>query len=406
LLVYKECLAKHIKLVITFKKERMNKKLTNECGFEDPDFWNNLTKGSDILKWNPSGEYDKTFTAEYKHFLDCFHDLPVPSINVGDVVMGKISSINTKEIVIDVNYKDSVFVDIKGADLKITQKLNKGDDINVMITSVEDNPYEIKGSITELIKIEVANKLRSFYRENTSLLAHVTETIPAGFMLDIEMDNINITAFMPNTLAGVNRLTPNQSGSLVGSDISVMLETLQQEKGVYVVSRKKYLQSLIPLEIEKIKADRLVDAEKVYTGTVTGTKDFGVFIEFNDCLTGMIHKVNLNPAFQDKITEIESGTVIDFYVRDVLKGDKIILTQILRESLWDTIRVGQIKEGTVRVVKPFGALIALDDETTGLVQNTYIEKSGKSLTKGDKVQVKIVSVIKDDRKIYLDFPRN
>jgi len=387
----------------------MNENLKKmDCGFEDPDFWNNLSNDStNILKWDPSGQYDKVFSKEYKEFLDYFHALPdIPSISVGDVVKGKISSISTKEIVIDVNYKDSIYVDIKGADLKITQKLNKGDDINVMVTSITDNPYEIKGSITELIKIEVANKLRSFYTDRTSLVAHVTEAIPAGFMLDIEMNNINITAFMPNTLAGVNRLTADQSNLLLGTDINVMLETLQQEKGVYVVSRKKYLQSLIPTEIENLKKDRNDNPEKVYTGTVTGTKDFGVFIEFNDCLTGMIHKVNINPAFQDKINEIVPGTVIDFYVRDILKGNKIILTQILRESLWDTIRTGQVKEGTILVVKPFGALVALDAETTGLIQNTYIEKSNKTLKKGDKVNVKIVSVIKDDRKIYLDFPRD
>ena len=117
----------------------------------------------------------------------------------------------------------------------------------------------------------------------------------------------------------------------------------------------------------------------------------------------MIHKVNLNPAFHEKINEIKPGTIIDFYVRDILKGDKIILTQILRESLWDTIRVGQVKEGTVRKVADFGTLVSLDDETTGLIQKTYIEKANAKLKKGDKVKVKVVSVIKDDRKIYLDY---
>lgn len=378
---------------------------------ENVDFWLNLENDSKhILKWNPKGEYDRVFSPEYKQLLDSLHNLPdSPSVRVGDIVNGKISSISNREILIDINYKDSIYVDIKSPDLKIVQNLKKGDNMNVMITTVSDKPYEIKGSITELIKMDVANKLRSCYTENTSLVAYVRELIPAGFMLDIEMSSINITAFMPNTLAGVNRLTDVQSQGLVGTNIHVMLETLQQEKGVYVVSRKKYLHSLIPVAIEQLKNDRNENPEKVYTGLVTGTKDFGVFVEFSvgeATVTGMIHKVNLNPAFQETITEIKAGTPIDFYVRDILKGDKIILSQMLRESLWDTIRVGQIKDGVVRTIKPFGILIALDDETTGLIQNTYIEKSGKSLKKGETVKVKIVSVIKDDRKIYLDFPKN
>jgi len=380
---------------------------SNQVDLNDPNFWYDLEKeNGNILKWNPKAEYDRVFAPEHKILLDYLHNLPeTTEIRVGDVITGKISVINKKEIVIDVNYKDSIYVDIKAPDFKIIQNLKKGDDLNVMVTEVSESPYTITGSVTELIKMDVANKLRDFYKENIALSAKVLELIPAGFMLQIDMNHIEITAFMPNTLAGVNKLTAEQSQDLVGTNINVMLETLQQEKGVYVVSRKKYLNSLIPEAIETLRKTKTENAEAVFNGVVTGTKDFGVFVEFNECLTGMIHKVNINPEWQERLHEILPGTPIQFYVRDILKGDKLILTQMLRESLWDTIRVGQVKDGIVRSVKPFGALIALDDETTGLVQNTYIEKSGKQLKKGDNVKVKIVSVIKDDRKIYLDFAK-
>ena len=45
----------------------------------------------------------------------------------------------------------------------------------------------------------------------------------------------------------------------------------------------------------------------------------------------------------------------------------------------------------------------MDSETTGLIQTTYIAKSNKSLKAGDEVKVKVISLIKDDRKIYLNF---
>jgi len=383
----------------------MTKKLEN-CGFKEEGFWDNLENNS-IIKWNPTGKYNKTFDPEYKKFLDHFHNLPeMPQIRVGDILTGKISKISKKEIIVDINYKDSIYVEVKSADSKIVENLQINEDINVMISAIKDNPYEIKGSITELIKMDVANKLKKYYQESIALKAVVKELIPAGFMLNIEMNNINITAFMPNTLAGVNRLTAEQSQAIIGTELNVMLETLQQEKGVYVVSRKKYLESKIPECIEKVRKRRKSDPEYIYQGTVTGTKDFGIFVEFDDCLTGMIHKVNINPTHQDKIHSIKPGTVITFYVRDILKNDKIILTQILRESLWDSIRVGQVKEGTVISVKPFGALISLDEETTGLMQNTYIEKAKIKLEKGDKINVRIVSIIKDDRKIYFDFSKN
>lgn len=382
-------------------QERKSFRHFEDVDVNDPNFWFKVEQTkSKVLKWNPSGKYNRVFTPEQKKMLDIFHDLPsTPEIHIGDVMKGMISSITKNEVIIDINYKDSIYVNLKSADLKIVQNLEIGDEIDVMITDIVDNPYQICGSITELIKIDVANKLKNYYHDNVALVAKVTEMIPAGFMLEIEMDHINLTAFMPNTLAGVNKLTDYQSRELLGKKINVMLETLQQEKGVYVVSRKKYLQSLIPEEIKKLKRDT------VYSGIVTGTKDFGVFIEFNECLTGMIHKVNINPEWQDRITSIQPGTYIEFYIRDILKGNRIILTQIPdQDSLWDSIRVGQIKDGVVKAVKPFGALVALDSETTGLIQNFYLEKAGVTLKDGDAIKVKIISVIKDDRKIYLGFP--
>jgi small subunit ribosomal protein S1 len=370
------------------------------------EFWDNLENDEhQIIKWSEDGNYDGLSVDEIESINIYQTSENISELKVGDVVNGTISSMNKREIVIDVDYKDSVYVDINASDLKLTQNLEKGSIIDVMITSTRENPFEIKGSITELIKIDVANKLRDLYKEKQSLIATVKEIIPAGFMLNIEMNGIDLNAFMPNTLAGVNRLSPEQSQELIGQNIDVMLETLQQEKGVYVVSRKKYLKSLIP------KAIKQLEREHVYTGVVTGSKDFGVFVEFSpdaetpNCLTGMIHKVNLNEAFHDKMNNNLQGFEIDFYVQDVLKGDRLVLTQILNEdTLWNTIKVNQVKQGKVIAIKPFGALISLDEQTMGLIQTTYINKSGRNLKKGDMIDVKVISVIKDDRKIYLSFP--
>ena len=373
--------------------------MTKKIIDNDDCFWKSLENDdeSKIIKWQDNMD-TSSFNDEYKEMLEHMsqNTSSFNEIKIGDVVNGEIESISRKEIKINVNYKDCIYVDNKLSDFKIIENLKAGDEIDVMINKVSDNPFQIKGSITDLIKAKVSHKLKDYYRDKTPLTVKVIEKIPPGFMLDIEIDNITIKSFMPNILAGSNRLTEQQSNDLVGTRLTVLLESLQQDRGVYVVSRKKYLKELIPQEIKKLEKDM------VYTGNVTGTMAYGVFVQFNNCLTGMIHKVNLNPEWQDKIQQIEPGTEIDFYVRDILKGNKIILSQFLRESLWDKIKVGHVKEGIVRAVKSFGVLVELDPETTGLIQNTYLKRADKELKVGEKVDVKIISVIRDDRKIYLD----
>ena len=351
-----------------------------------------------IPKSKSSGDISKEYLEMYLQMEQSF--LSLREIKENEVVTGVITSITEKEIFVDFGYKDCIYVD-KPRKSNFSTELKIGDSIDVLITKVSDNPFLIRGSITELIKQNVHNKMKNYFENSLPLTSTVKSMIPAGYMMDIHMDNITVDAFMPNTLADVNKLS--DSNSILGSTFEVMLETLQQEKGVYVVSRRKYLQSLIPEEIKKLKYG------EVYKGEVTGTTPFGVFVQFSatpdgpTCLTGMVHKANIDESWHDRWHQIVPGMVIEFYVKEVIKNFKIILTQILKESLWDTIKVGKVMSGKIRDIKNFGALIELDGETTGLIQTAYINKYNKKLNVGDELKVKVISLIRDDRKIYLNF---
>lgn len=288
--------------------------------------------------------------------------------------------------------KDDIRVDNKVSENKYISSFEEGMEIDLIITTNENSPM-LKGSVSMLYENR-AHKVLQGLESGQSVKAKVLTSTPAGYDVEVIHGNVNLPAFMPNTLAGINKLPdPN---SIVGQTFQVMIESYAEQEGTYIVSRKKYLRSLIPLEIEKL------ETEKTYTGFVTGTTPFGVFVEFNECLTGMIHRANLNPEWQDKISEIKPGFEIDFFIKEIIKGkknQKIILTQILRETLWDTISEGEIIEGKVKSIKNFGILVNLDDETVGLIQNK--EKGNRKYEEGKKVKVVISSIDKPNRKIFL-----
>ena len=91
---------------------------------------------------------------------------------------------------------------------------------------------------------------------------------------------------------------------------------------------------------------------------------------------------------------------MEIYIKEIIK-DKIILTQILRETLWDTIKVGQTIPGKVKDLKPFGALVILDDETNGLIHTSELDKSNQKLSVGQDVKVKVIAIDRANRKIFL-----
>jgi ribosomal protein S1 len=338
-------------------------------------------------------EYQE-LTRLYEESMSRFGSIP----SKGDIITAEYMGISADQHVFYVNgFKDDIRVENRPSEAKYLHNAKKGDIIDVLVTKVDNGTnFLIKGSISELYESRAHDALKSL-EDGIPVMAKVKELNPAGYEMELFHAGVTLKGFMPNTLAGVNKLSEPQS--IVGNNFEVMVESYSENEGTYIVSRRAYLYSLIPAAVAELQYGT------PYTGYVTGTTPFGIFVEFNECLTGMIHKANINPDWQNRIGDIKPGFEIDFYIKEVLKdkngNPKIILTQVLRETLWDTIKNGQLLDGTVINVKPFGTLVKLDDETVGLIHTSEMEKSGKKFTSGQDLKVKVLSLDRSSRKIFL-----
>jgi small subunit ribosomal protein S1 len=310
----------------------------------------------------------------------------------GNVIRAKYEGLMAEQFIFSFDgFKDDIRVENKQSESKYLKNCEVGDQVEVLITSVKNDHFFIKGSIASLYETMAHENLKSL-EEGESVTVYVKSINPAGYDVDVMNGGVTLPGFMPNTLAGINKLyNPN---SIVGDTFQVMIESYSEHEGTYIVSRRKYLQMLIPDTIKELEFNHL------YSGNVTGTTPFGIFVEFNDCLTGMIHKANVTEEWQNKISEIKPGQAIEFYVKEIIK-DKIILTQVLRETLWDTIYNGQVLKGRVKDVKQFGTLVILDDETVGLIHTSEMEKISKRFIQGQEIKVRVLSIDRNSRKIFL-----
>lgn len=315
----------------------------------------------------------------------------------GDIVSAEYTGISANQHVLSVpGYKDDIRIENRASEAKYLKNVTIGDYVDVLIVDVNNDNFYIKGSLAELYESRAHQNLKSL-EEGASVTARIKSINPAGYDVEILHGGVTLSAFMPNTIAGINKLY--DPSSIVGQTFEVMIESYSEQEGTYIVSRRKYLQSLIP---EAVKA---LEYGVAYDGHVTGTTPFGVFVEFNECLTGMIHKANINPDWADRISEIKPGFEISFYIKEIIKDKylpKLILTQVLRESLWDNIKNGQTIDGVVKEVKPFGTLVNLDEETVGLIHSSEMEKLGKiKFESGQNLKVRVLSVDRTSRKIFL-----
>lgn len=336
--------------------------------------------------------YKKGKNMSDKNLDVLFSQIKLETPEVGNVVRTTFIGVMADQFVFSVDgFKDDVRIEIKPGESKYLKNCEINDEVDVLIMGVNHGEFFIKGSIASLYESRAHENLKSL-EEGESVTAFIRALNPAGYDVDINNGGVTLPGFMPNTLAGINKLY--DPTSIVNDTFEVMIESFSENEGTYIVSRRKYLQTLIPDAMDSLEPNIL------YRGNVTGTTSFGVFVEFNECLTGMIHKANLNPDWQDRISEIKPGQEIEFYVKEIFR-DKIILTQVIRETLWDNIKSGQIINGTVKEVKPFGTLVILDDETNGLIHASEMEKLGKKFTSGQEVRVKVLSIDRTSRKIFL-----
>ncbi len=331
-------------------------------------------------------------TKQQKEQMMLYDSIGVSSPKKGDVVNVKYVGTTNDHILFDGNFKDYIRVENKGIESRYLVNTEIGEYVDVSILDVNQRDYMILGGISSLYEKRAHESLKAIDIDE-SVSCYIRELTPAGYNVDIYYDTITLQGFMPNTLAGINRLY--DPSSIVGTTIDAMIESFSNEEKTYIVNRRRYLKSLEPQAISELKQG------VVYTGRVTGTTEFGVFIEFNEVLTGMVHKTNLDPNWVDRISDIPSGFEIEFYVKEIIKN-KIILTQILRENLWDTIKIGQVFEGIVKNMKQFGALIAIESsDSLGLVHTSELQKTTRKVQIGDAVKVKVIAIDRDVRKIFL-----
>lgn len=72
----------------------------------------------------------------------------------------------------------------------------------------------------------------------------------------------------------------------------------------------------------------------------------------------------------------------------------------------DKFESGQVLEGKVTGIQPYGAFVALDDETQGLVHisevtHGFVKDINEHLTVGDEVNVKVLNVDSEKNKVSL-----
>lgn len=330
---------------------------------------------------------------------------PIFSVNAGETHTGTVYSVDTEWASIDIGHKEMVYVNMSRESAFSKAKLIPGEKIDVEISGDRTSKGFILGSVEAGIKAAILREiLGSVEEQNTAYIGTVTGMIPnGGYFVNVQ----GIECFMPGSLAGINKLAEFES--ILNTQMYVVPMGYSQERGTVIVSHRKYLQALIPGKVEELRNS----AHETKTGNVTGSTKYGVFVEFDECLTGMIHVNDLSPEFakKHKAREINPGDEITFMVKEIISDTKITLTQLeYTETVdpWQQI-AGKYKSfptevtGTIKSVKDYGIFVDVGDGIVGLLHVSELPEGMdiNTFTKNSPITVQITRIDVDTRKVFL-----
>jgi len=150
------------------------------------------------------------------------------------------------------------------------------------------------------------------------------------------------------------------------------------------------------------------------TGKVRNITNFGAFIEVEDGIDGLVHISDM--SWTQRINHpseiLKKGDRIDAVVLDLDPDNEKLSLGIkqLSEDPWSAIPgkfpVGRDTNGRIVKITEFGAFVELEKDVEGLIHlsefsKERIEKPGDIVAIGDTVNVRIIKIDTDERKIGL-----
>ena len=159
--------------------------------------------------------------------------------------------------------------------------------------------------------------------------------------------------------------------------------------------------------------------DKEVTGIVRNLTNYGAFVEIEDGIDGLLHVSDL--SWVKKITHpnemITKGQEVRCKVLSVDKKNHRIALGLkqLEDDPWEKqipekYKSGQIIKGTISKITNFGVFVSLEDDLEGLLHvselaNHKVDNPEEVVKVGDEIEVKVLRVDIEDRKIGLSRKR-
>ncbi|HEV2907108.1 MAG TPA: 30S ribosomal protein S1 [Actinomycetota bacterium] len=331
--------------------------------------------------------------------------------NDGDLVTGKVVRIDHDEVLLDIGYKSEGVIPVKELsirhDVDPGEVVKVGDEIEALVLQKEDKEGRLILSKKRAQYERAWGRIEQVMTEGRTIKGPVIEVVKGGLILDI-----GLRGFLPASLVDLRRV--RDLHHFVGQEIEAKIIELDRNRNNVVLSRRAFLEESQSEGRKKI-LESLTKGDR-RTGTVSSIVNFGAFVDLGG-VDGLVHVSELSWRHVEHPSEVVTvGEEVEVEVLDVdLERERVSLSlRATQEDPWKEFerryKAGEVIEGEVTKLVPFGAFVRVAEGIEGLVHiselsESHVESAEEIAQVGDRVRVRVVDVDVSRRRVSLSMRR-
>jgi len=368
---------------------------------------NETSQTQEVKSETPISKADETKAAAGREEDMGFRELyeqSLQTLQLGEVVEGKVVQINPDTIMVDVGWKTEGYIPAKELrDAEGNINIAVGDSVEVLVDR-RDGDGNLVLSKDKAARLKIWDEVKYACENNTVMTGTIIERVKGGLSVDI-----GIPAFLPGSQVDIRPI--RDLDQFVGQQLPFNVIKYDRKRNNVVLSRRAILEKR--REEEKRATLENIEEGKIVEGTIKNITDYGIFIDLGG-IDGLLHITDISWGRISRPSDgFNKGQKLQVKVLSFDRERERVALGLkqLTENPWETIQekypVNAIMPGRVVNLTDYGAFVELEPGVEGLVHisemfwTREIRHPSKVLSPGQQVQVMILEVKNEEKRISL-----
>ena len=323
----------------------------------------------------------------------------------GEVVTGRIISVDKDHVLVDIGYKSEGQIRIhEFRDENGNIVVKTGDSVEVMVEWWDDENEVVILSKEKAAKVKVWDDIKKAHDNDEVIQGIILARVKGGFSVDV-----GVQAFLPGSQADLRPI--RNLDEMVGKTFNFKVLKYNRKRSNIVLSRRALLEQ--ERETKRSATLTTIHEGKILSGTVKNLTEYGVFVDLGG-VDGLLHITDISwgrVKHPSELFKVGDEITVKVLNLDVEKERVSLGMKQLTQDPWiaavEKYPIGARINGKVVSLTDYGAFVELEEGIEGLIHvsemswTRKVRHPSKIVSIGDMVEAVVLDIKPENRRISL-----